>query len=215
MLVNSLCTEVECHKILSHVAGILYNCGELETNCSSCLGVSDDMGFSCGWCSDRCLIMEECTTTFSTTTDMCPLPRINSVQPNRGPQNGTTHITISGTDLGASFDDIIEIGLRDTDVVCNRAGEETYVVGRQIVCVTHLVTETRDYMLDVVIQRGSDGVAVSAPFSVEEPQVTGVDPTFGPKSGGIEVVVSGSSLNIGNTENTKVELNGINCVIRR
>ena len=202
--------------ILSHVAGILYNCRELETSCSSCLGVSDDMGFSCGWCSDECSVMEECSTTFSTTTDMCPLPRIDSVQPNRGPTAGGTRVTISGTDLGASYNDT-GVTLRlddDTSVNCSLAGEETYVIGRQIVCVTQSVDGDGNYMLDVTIRRGSDEVVVSAPYSVEKPQVTGVDPIFGPKSGGIEVVVSGSSLNIGNTENTRVELNGVKCDIK-
>ena len=198
------------------VAGILYNCKQLETSCSSCLGVSDDMGFSCGWCSDECSVMEKCSTTFSTTTDMCPLPEIVSVQPNRGPTAGGTRVTISGTDLGASYNNI-RVTLRlddDTSLICPLAGEESYIVGRQIVCVTQSATKGQ-YMLDVTIQRGSDATeVVSALFSVEESQVTGVDPKFGPKSGGIEVVVSGSSLNIGNTENTRVELNGVKCDIK-
>ena len=174
------------------------------------------MGFSCGWCSNKCSVMEDCSTTFSTTTDMCPLPRIVSVQPNRGPTAGGTRVTISGTDLGASYNDV-GVTLRlddDTSVNCSLAGEETYVVGRQILCEMQNVSQPGNYMLDVTIQRGSDEVVVSAQFSFERPQVTGVDPTFGPKSGGIEVVVSGSSLNIGNTENTRVELNGVKCDIK-
>ena len=198
------------------VAGILYNCTKLETSCSSCLGVSEDMGFTCGWCRDKCSVMEECSATFSTTTDMCPPPRIDSVQPDRGPTAGGTRVTISGTDLGASYSDIIETRLRldgGTSVNCSLAGNETYVVGRQIMCVTQSATKGQ-YMLEVTIRRGSDEVVDSALFYVEEPQVTGVDPTLGPKSGGIEVVVSGSSLNIGNTENKRVELNGINCAVK-
>ena len=57
-----------------------------------------------------------------------------------------------------------------------------------------------------MIRRGSA-------FTYEEPQVTGVDPAFGPKSGGIEVVISGSSLSIGNMENTAVKLGGSDCAI--
>ena len=205
---------------MSSPAGILYHCRELETSCSSCLGVSDNMGFSCGWCSesDECLIMEECSTTISTTIDMCPLPRIVSVQPNRGPAKGTTRVTISGTDLGDSYDNILGIILQSNnataDVNCSLAGEETYVRGRQIVCVSERPDEG-NYTLNVTIEREGSQLAVTAPFFVVQPNVTGVDPIFGPKSGGIEVVVSGSSLNIGNRENTRVELNGTNCVIRR
>ena len=38
-----------------------------------------------------------------------------------------------------------------------------------------------------------------------------VAPMYGPQSEGIEVVVSGSQLDIGNTDETRVELNGVNC----
>ena len=57
-----------------------------------------------------------------------------------------------------------------------------------------------------MIRRGSA-------FTYEEPQVTGVDPAFGPKSGGIEVVISGGSLSIGNRDDTAVKLGGSDCAI--
>ena len=56
---------------------------------------------------------------------------------------------------------------------------------------------------------------LSAPFSVDEPQLNGVHPKFCPKSGRIEVAVSGGSLAVGNTDQTRVELNGVNCTIQQ
>ncbi|CAI8038569.1 Plexin-A4 [Geodia barretti] len=169
---------------------ILYDCNELETSCSSCLG-RNEAGFTCGWCSDECSVMEECSKDFSTTTIMCPRPRIDSVQPNRGPTAGGTRVSISGTDLGASYDDIrnVTLQLGGVDVNCTLSGEDTYDVGRRITCETQ------------------------AAYSYEEPRVTGVDPAFGPKSGGIEVVISGSSLSIGNRDDTAVTLGDNNCAI--
>ena len=158
--------------------------------------------------------MEECSTTFSTTTVMCPQPRIDSVQPNRGPTAGGTRVSISGTDLGASYSDILNVTLRlggDTDN-CTLSRED-YVVGRRIVCDTLNVTSDGNYMLEVYILRESSTEVVRAPYSYEEPRVTGVDPAFGPKSGGIEVVISGGSLSIGNTENTIVKLGDSDCAI--
>ena len=200
--------------ILCPFAGILYNCRVLETSCSSCLGRRQDNGFDCGWCSDECSVVEECSATFSTTTIMCPQPSIDSVQPNRGPTAGGTRVSISGTDLGASDRDILNVTLRlgGVDVNCTLSVED-YDVGRRIVCETLNVTSDGNYMLEVYIQRESSTEVVSAPYSYEEPRLTGVDPAFGPKSGGIEVVISGSSLSIGNRENTAVTLGDSDCVI--
>ena len=194
--------------------GILYDCNELETSCSSCLG-RNVAGFTCGWCSDECSVMEECSATFSTTTIMCPRPRIDSVQPNRGPTAGGTRVSISGTDLGASYDDIrnITLQLGGVDVNCTLSGEDTYDVGRRITCETQYVASDGNYRLEVYIQRESSTEVVSAPYSYEEPQVTAVDPEFGPKSGGIEAVISGGSLSIGNRENTAVTLGDSDCAI--
>ena len=197
--------------------GILYNCRELESTCSSCLG-RNRLGFDCGWCSNsECTVSEECSATFSITTDACPAPVINSIQPNRGPREGGTRVTITGTDLGASFSDILQVRLvseTGTNVRCNLAGEEMYVLGREIVCDTVRVATTGIHMIDVHVQRESKVELVSAPFSVEDPQLNGVDPPFGPKSGGIEVIISGRSLAIGNIDQTRVELNGVNCTIQ-
>ena len=197
--------------------GILYNCRELENTCSSCLG-RNLLGFDCGWCSNsECTVSEECSATFSITTDACPVPVINSIQPNRGPREGGTSVTITGTDLGASFSDILQVRLvseTGTSGSCNLAGEEMYVLGREIVCDTVRVATTGIHMMDVDVQRESNVKVVSAPFSVEEPQLNGVDPQFGPKSGGIEVIISGRSLAIGNIDQTRVELSGVNCTIQ-
>ena len=197
--------------------GILYNCRELENTCSSCLG-RNRLGFDCGWCSNsECTVSEECSATFSITTDACPAPVINSIQPNRGPREGGSSVTITGTDLGASFSDILQVRLvseTGTNVSCNLAGEELYVLRREIVCETVRVATTGIHMMDVDVQRESSVEVVSAPFSVDEPQLNGVDPQFGPKSGGIEVALSGGSLATGNIDQTRAELNGVNCTIQ-
>ena len=197
--------------------GILYNCRELENSCSSCLGLNV-AGFTCGWCSDeQCTVTEECSVTFSTTTDLCPAPTINSIHPSRGPREGGTHVTITGTNLGAAYSDILEVRLHSeagTSVECTLAGEETYVIGRQIVCVISPVSNAGEYTMRARIQCKSDVQVVTVPYFIEQPQLIEVDPQFGPKSGGIELVIRGISLDIGNSENTTVCLNGINCAIR-
>ena len=154
---------------------------------------------------------------FSTTTDSCPPPNINSIHPSRGPREGGTHVTITGNNLGATYSDILEVRLHSeagTSVECPLAGEETYVFGRQIVCVSPPVSDAGEFTMIAQIQRESDIQVVGFPYFIEQPQLIGVDPQFGPQSGGIELVISGISLHVGNSENTTVCLNGINCTIR-
>ena len=160
---------------------------------------------------------EECTPSdFSTSTADCPPPDIASVQPNRGPVSGGTRVTITGSNLGTAFDDIVDVRLRSgSDTVdCSLAGErDSYITGLEIVCETEAADSAGEYSLEVEVARESETVVASAPFLVEQPVVSGVDPRFAPKSGGIVVVISGSNLDTGNTNEITVELNGVNCVI--
>ncbi len=49
---------------------------------------------------------------------------------------------------------------------------------------------------------------------METPSVTAVDPSFGPVSGGVLVTVTGTSLAIGNMNNTMVTFNGTDCAVQ-
>ena len=52
---------------------------------------------------------------------------------------------------------------------------------------------------------------------IADPTISSVSPTFGPMAGGSTLTVSGTILNIGNTENTRVTLNGsdaLECAIQ-
>ena len=142
---------------------------------------------------------------------------ITSVAPLRGPVEGGTRLTITGTDLGAAFSDIVEVTLQGTsDMICNVAEYESdYIPGTQVVCETEAFSSLGDYVVVVEVNCSSVPVLSSGPtFSVEQPTVSGVSPEFGPVSGGVEVMISGSQLDTGNTEDTRVELNGVECVVR-
>ena len=128
-------------------------------------------------------------------------------------------MNISGTNLGASFSDILQVRLVSVAGNINEScdhtrEEEMYIAGRQIVCETMKIDEIGKYMMNVHINREPNVAIVGVEFFVEKPQLSGVDPQFGPKSGGIDVTVSGGNLTIGNTKETRVELNGVDCTIR-
>ena len=178
------------------------------------------MGFQCGWCSadTSCDVVEECSNgDIATSTSQCPSPAITSIAPLRGPVEGGTRLTITGTNLGAAFSDIVEVTLQGTsDVTCNVAEYESdYIPETQVVCETEAFSSVGDYVVVVEVNR-SDGPVLSSgvSFSVEQPTVSGVSPEFGPVSGGVEVMISGSKLDTGNTEDTRVVLNGVECVMR-
>ena len=160
--------------------------------------------------------MEECSgSTLITSTSDCPSPEINSVEPESGPPEGGTRINITGTNLGAEFSEIQSVTLQGSsneNITCPLIMED-YVVGRQIGCETGDFSKTGTYIVVVEVQRGDDLAAAEGLFRVEQPVVSEVFPHFGPKSGGVEVAVRGSGLNIGNTENTQVMLNGVNCSV--
>ena len=55
-------------------------------------------------------------------------------------------------------------------------------------------------------------------FTVVAPTVTGVEPSFGPMSGGTSITIRGTGLNISNVEDTRVTLDGEGgpeCTIQR
>ena len=109
----------------------LYNCSALAGVCSSCLSVSNLLSLDCGWCHDSrsCVVTESCSASSTFTansSNTCPSPQITmvcsmlqcvsyndilmvQVNPNSGPYQGGTAVTINGTDLGVVFEDIINV----------------------------------------------------------------------------------------------------------
>ncbi len=111
---------------------------------------------------------------------------------------------MNGTDLGVTFADIQNSTLTLGGVACSpiNAG---YMPGRQFVCVTtNLVTRgSKDFSLAI----GSRVASVKAgTFTAVYPTVNSVAPTFGPRAGGTIVAVSGTGLDVGNQEETRVFL---------
>ena len=179
------------------------------------------MGFQCGWCvaQTSCQVEEECTSgPLFNSTSQCASPAINSVTPLRGPVEGGTHLTISGTDLGAVFSDIVEVTLQQgptSNVICQLEDyENDYIPGTRVVCETEAFSSLGEYRVSISVNRTSGIVLAQGPqFSVEQPTVSGVSPSFGPVSGGVEVAISGSDLDTGNREETRVQLNGMECSV--
>ena len=196
------------------LAVVLYNCPSLADGCSSCLGANLGTGFDCGWCSgssdDLCRVSENCRSPaqFATTPSGCPNAAITSVLPASGPPEGGTTVIITGTDLGVTYDDIVNVMISSSSCITQ---EDGYISGTRIVCETTAFTSGPGSK-DVIgtVQRGtSSSVVVGASlFTVVAPTMTGVEPSFGPMSGGTSITIRGTGLNISNVEDTQVTLDG-------
>ena len=194
---------------------LLYNCNEVASSCSACLASSIGTGLECAWLnpSNSCVI----DTTPAVTTDdlQCPNPVITAISPTMGPPEGGTAITITGTGLGTMFSDI-DGRVMINGQPCETAGqEEGYVPGLEIVCETPNLGTAGDLTIMVTLPRENGDVIASSPvaFTTVTPSVTGVEPEFGPVAGGTRVRVMGTSLGIGNVEDTTVTVNDEDCTV--
>ena len=205
-------------------AVVLYNCPSLADGCSSCLGANLGTGFDCGWCDgssdDMCHVSEDCRSPaqFATAPSGCPAATITSVLPASGPPEGGTTVTITGTDLGVTYADISRVTIGSSPCITQ---ENSYIPGTQIVCETTAFTSDpgpKDLIITVQRGAGSPPVVGRSLFTVVAPTVTGVEPSFGPMSGGTSITIRGTGLNISNVEDTRVTLDGEDgpeCTIQR
>ena len=199
--------------------GTLYDCKGIYGECLTCIIGDNTTGFQCGWClTERtCSVMEECSSSmFTTSISNCPDPEIDSVEPKKGPLEGGTRIKITGTNLGAEFEDILSVVLlgnvTNEHVSCHPI-RDGYNVGMQVVCETGKFSKSGKYMMVMSVKRGNETNLANGSYTVVQPTLSGVMPSFGPKSGGVPVTIRGSDLDIGNTEKTQVLLNGVDCMV--
>ena len=207
-----------------HCTVLLYSCPDLRDGCSSCLGVSMTSGFECGWCdrpsgmTDTCSFTEDCPAmpaqTLATVGSQCPTPRIADFNPKSGPPEGGTTITITGTDLGVSFNDFTGNSIQVGGVTCTPTNPDNYNPGQRISCTTTSSGgSTGSRIISITLLNGAGTSDVQ--FNVVSPQIMRVFPSRGPHAGGTQLTVYGSNLNIGNIVETRIILvGGTECTVK-
>ena len=198
---------LECD-VVSPPAAVLYQCFDIAMGCSSCLAQTIGTDFQCGWCDYSCVdVSATCSANFVTTFNNCPAPMITGISPDSGPTEGGTTVTITGTDLGTSFDDIVSITVGS--LTCTPI-EDSYLVGRSITCDISSGSQTQLLGIAIVVvtvsRIGGANQAATTQFLFGQSRVYSVSPSYGPSAGGTIVRVRGEDLNIGNTESTTVTL---------
>lgn len=161
--------------------------------------------------------MEDCSNgDIATSTSQLSKPDITSLIPSTGPLEGGTRLNITGRNLGDAFHDINVTLQGPSNVTCNVAKYDSdYILGTQIVCEAEAFSSIENYTVVVEVSYcGHPMVSSGEVFCVKQPTIYGVNPVSGPVSGGVEVRISGSDLDTGNSENTRVELNGVDCIVK-
>ena len=86
--------------------------------------------------------------------------------------------------------------------------------GKEIVCITSNASTQGEVSIIVQISRGQmELTSIYNSFIYAMPKITSVHPRYGPVSGGTIVTISGSELNVGNTENISITIAGEHCEI--
>ncbi|MEQ2204587.1 hypothetical protein XENOCAPTIV_015608, partial [Xenoophorus captivus] len=118
----------------------LYDCSPGQSDCSQCRAVPEEYG--CVWCpgspAPSCVYSQSCS---SLPTDTCPPPQITQVLPVSGPLEGGVLVTITGSNLGTKYQDVVG-GVKVADVPCvaqpegyrisTRGGRVIKVTGRNL-----------------------------------------------------------------------------------
>lgn len=181
-------TVYKCHLLGAYLS---------RPDCSLCQRI--DARFECAWCSGACSHRARCSAR-RPDDDTCPPPRIDSVHPLAGPTQGGTRVTIEGSNLGMSFEEIarrVSIG----NVPCKPL-EHEYKPSNKIVCVTGRApvaaeTSAANIAADIMVGNRAGYTVGPTKFHYKHVHLADFQPRYGPQSGGTRLTLHGLNLNVG------------------
>ncbi|XP_051932720.1 macrophage-stimulating protein receptor isoform X2 [Hippocampus zosterae] len=190
--------------------------------CAACLTAPKFMG--CGWCSGACSWESECSSRWR--NESCP-PRISGFFPRTAPPDGQTELTVCGREFRSPLRPAITS--RSHQV---RLGQTSCTVLPLKSNNTHLVCKIRSGATElskavnvtVEVREGEGGTKVEGRYAIDGkaempgftfliPNITEIQPNYGPRVGGTLITVTGAHLDAGRTR--RVTLNDVPCPIQR
>ncbi|XP_013784511.1 plexin-B-like [Limulus polyphemus] len=186
-------TLYKCHLLGSHGG---------RADCSLCLTRSSQ--YQCAWCGSDCNYSGSCTEPILSS---CPRPRIDWIHPLSGPIEGGTLVTIEGSNLGSSEEEIkgkIMIG----GIPCI---PKDYSVSVRVACQTGSSLVPMEAM--VIIGNEAGVTRAQEIFHYKEVTLEDIYPKLGPQSGGTRVYLSGNNLNVGSE--VRIFLDDLPCRVER
>ncbi|XP_063319525.1 plexin-B1 isoform X1 [Pelmatolapia mariae] len=188
----------------------LFNCSVGRSDCSRCR--TADPKYGCVWCggasNSRCVYKDSCTDEIKQT---CPAPVIHFLDPESGPVEGGTVVTISGSNLGQRAEDI-QGSVTVAGVPCNVI-HSRYEVSSRIVCETTSSGGEKNGQASVKVRGGGLGLSARK-FHFQNPVLSSIFPHRGPKAGGSSLTITGQALRTGHPNEVSVLIGGIPCDVR-
>uniref|UniRef100_I3KWR0 Hepatocyte growth factor receptor n=1 Tax=Oreochromis niloticus TaxID=8128 RepID=I3KWR0_ORENI len=180
--------------------------------CAMCLTAPKFMG--CGWCSGVCSWESECHNRWR--NESCP-PGISGFFPRTAPPDGQTELTLTGWEFQSPLRPAITSRTHQI-----RLGQTSCTVIPAKSNITHLVCKIRSgatelfkpVNITVEVHEGKvegrysiEGKAEMPGFTFVVPNITEIQPNYGPRVGGTLITVSGPHLDAGKTR--RVTLNDV------
>ena len=169
----------------------VYKCSVLGSyrNSQDCtLCIAHRASYGCTWCEEGCVSRSRCSSNFTE----CPGPEIFTIRPRSGPLEGGTVLTIEGSNLGTSVQDLrgrIKIGSRDCALLSLKNSVEATCLTPQSV--------PRERNVSVTLLTNQGPVQSPVRFSYADFFITNFSPTKGSISGGTKIRILGRNLDIG------------------
>ncbi|XP_036184793.1 hepatocyte growth factor receptor isoform X2 [Myotis myotis] len=176
-------------------------------SCSQCLSAPPFV--QCGWCHDKCARLEECANG-TWTQELCH-PTIYEVFPTSAPLEGGTTLTICGWDFG--FRKNSKFDVKKTRILlgnesCTLTLSESTT--NMLKCTVGPAMNEH-FNMSITISNGRGTVQYST-FSYVDPIITSISPSYGPKTGGTLLTLTGKYLNSGNSRH--VSIGGKTCTLK-
>ncbi|XP_073682015.1 macrophage-stimulating protein receptor [Garra rufa] len=186
--------------------------------CAMCLIAPKFMG--CGWCSGQCTWASECRTHWG--NESCP-PVITEFFPKTAPPDGQSEMTLCGWEFQSPLRPAITTRTHEV-----KLGETACVVQPHKSNSTHLLCKIRSGTTEPIFKSVNvtakvhegrvegrysiEGNAEMPGFTFVVPNITEVQPDYGPVNGGTLITITGPYLDSG--KNRKVTLDGETCPIQ-
>ncbi|KAM4562620.1 plexin-B3 isoform 1-T4 [Odontesthes bonariensis] len=187
----------------------LYDCSAGQSDCSQCRAVPEEYG--CVWCpgspAPSCAYNQSCS---GVPADTCPPPRITAVLPLSGPLEGGVLVTISGSNLGMRYQDVVG-GVTVAGVQCVPQ-PEGYQISTRVVCELQPSGRQREGPALVTVGTTPPGMSTQM-FTYQDPQLLNLVPDKGPVSGGTRLTIRGKQLLTGQTSDLRAFLGLQPCYI--
>ncbi|XP_054631731.1 hepatocyte growth factor receptor isoform X2 [Dunckerocampus dactyliophorus] len=177
-------------------------CDQL-TSCTSCLLSSRVT--ECGWCDGRCTRVQQCPAPSAWTQDYCA-PAVTKVSPSSGPIRGATVVTICGRNFGFDKTESFKASLVSVEVAgapCKLSRQEYLNRWTEMQCSPFFTGNFTPAGHGIKVTSGHKVTHLEG-FTFVDPVIHKIFPTFGPKSGGTMLTITGAFLDTGNKQEVTV-----------